>query len=325
MARTPDLGGATRTRHRPQSRRRSKVRPTFPEAQSGVVIAVDRGRFTCVRPDDPAAQITAVKARALGRKGVVVGDVVGLHGDTSGLMGSLARIISVDPRVTELRRTADDADPTERVIVANVDQMAIVIAAADPPPRLGLIDRCLVAAFAEGIAPVLAVTKVDLCAPDAIIERYEPLGVDVLTTGRDLDFDAIADRFSGHRTVLVGHSGVGKSTLTNALVPRAGRATGAVNDVTGRGRHVSTSIEALPLPEGGWVVDTPGIRSFGLAHVERDRLIAAFVDLAAGTNQCPRGCDHLGPDCALDAWAAAGNARPERLASFRRIVTVVGA
>jgi ribosome biogenesis GTPase len=124
-------------------------------------------------------------------------------------------------------------------------------------------------------------------------------------------------------SVLIGHSGVGKSTLVNQLVPDAERATGKVNAVTGRGRHTSTSAVALELPDGGWVIDTPGVRSFGLAHVDPQRVIHAFPDLEAGTEECPRGCTHDEEECALDAWAAEGHAGPAgvaRLESLRRLL-----
>jgi ribosome biogenesis GTPase len=120
--------------------------------------------------------------------------------------------------------------------------------------------------------------------------------------------------------VLVGHSGVGKSTLVNGLVPKAMRATGVVNAVTGRGRHTSSSAVALELPGGGWVIDTPGVRSFGIAHVDLGRIINAFSDLANGTENCPRSCTHDEPDCALDEWVAAGHADARRLASLRRLL-----
>ena len=126
----------------------------------------------------------------------------------------------------------------------------------------------------------------------------------------------LADRV----TVLVGHSGVGKSTLVNALLPDADRSVGRVNDVTGRGRHTSSSAQALRLDDGGWIIDTPGVRSFGLAHVERSRVVSAFADLAAGMDDCPRACSHDEDECALDAWCAAGHASPERLESLRRIL-----
>jgi ribosome biogenesis GTPase / thiamine phosphate phosphatase len=123
-------------------------------------------------------------------------------------------------------------------------------------------------------------------------------------------------------SVLVGHSGVGKSTLVNGLVPGSDRAIGHVNVVTGRGRHTSTSVVALRLPFGGWVVDTPGIRSFGLAHVDVNRIIEAFPDLAALTGPCPRGCTHGegAPECGLDLAVAGGKTDAARVESFRRLL-----
>jgi ribosome biogenesis GTPase len=123
--------------------------------------------------------------------------------------------------------------------------------------------------------------------------------------------------------VLLGHSGVGKSTLVNALVPDADRETGHVNEVTGRGRHTSTSAVMLPLPhDAGFVIDTPGIRSFGLAHVEPGHLIEAFPDLDEMTEDCPRGCTHGAdePECGLDEAVSRGEADPERVESFRRLL-----
>ena len=119
--------------------------------------------------------------------------------------------------------------------------------------------------------------------------------------------------------MLLGHSGVGKSTLVNALVPDAFREVGVVNAVTGRGRHTSVSALMLALPGGGWIVDTPGIRSFGLAHVDPDQLIEAFPDLHDLTADCPRGCTHAEgePECGLDE---ATGPQAERVRSFRRLL-----
>jgi ribosome biogenesis GTPase / thiamine phosphate phosphatase len=132
--------------------------------------------------------------------------------------------------------------------------------------------------------------------------------------------EQLVDRIS----VFIGHSGVGKSTLVNALVPGAARAVGVVNEVTGRGRHTSSSAVSLRLPgAAGWVVDTPGVRSFGLAHVDLTRIIEHFPDLAPGTEQCPRGCTHDEQECALDAWVdsgRAGAAGTSRLDSLRRLL-----
>ena len=311
-------------RPRRRTRPRTKERPTYDDAVDGVVVTVDRGRFTLLID---GATVMAMKARPLGRKGVVVGDRVRVVGDTSGAPGSLARIVEVTERLTTLRRTADDDDPVERVIVANAEQLVIVTALADPEPQPRLIDRALVAAYDAGMQPLLCLTKSDLADPETLLSTYRSLGVPWVVTQRGGDLTALRERLSGRTSVLVGSSGVGKSTLVNALVPEARRDVGIVNAVTGRGRHTSTSAFMLALPEasdgqGGWIIDTPGIRSFGLAHVQPERLIEAFPDLDEMTEECPRGCTHGSeePECGLDEALAAGTADPERVESFRRLL-----
>ena len=311
------------------SRPRTRRRPAHEDAAEAFVAAVDRGRYTCVPTDAGAADrdITAMKARELGRRSVVVGDTVRLAGDVSGAPGTLARIVRVAPRRSVLRRSADDTDPVERVIVANADQLGIVTALASPPPRPRLIDRFLVAAYDAGLDPLLCLTKSDLARPDGILALYAPLGVRYLVTGRPLA-ETVLDEFrallANRISVLVGHSGVGKSTLVNALIPEAGRAVGTVSPVTGRGRHTSSSVVALRLRGGGWIIDTPGLRSFGLGHIAPDRVVAAFPDLAEGVSGCPPACSHLETDCALDEWVAehddASGALAARLDSLRRLL-----
>jgi ribosome biogenesis GTPase len=310
------------------SRPRTRRRPAHEDAAEAFVAAVDRGRYTCVVKGREAAgqEITAMKARELGRRSVVVGDTVSLVGDASGDRGTLARIVRVAPRKSVLRRSADDTDPVERVIVANAEQLGIVTALADPPPRPRLIDRFLVAAYDAGLDPLLILTKADLASPDEILAAYTPLGVRYLVTGRPLTeaaLDELRALLAGQISVLVGHSGVGKSTLVNALIPDAGRAVGTVSAVTGRGRHTSSSVVALRLPGGGWIIDTPGLRSFGLGHIAADRVVQAFPDLAEGVAGCPRNCTHLTAECALDDWVAehdTSGALAARLDSLRRLL-----
>jgi ribosome biogenesis GTPase len=323
-----------------------------------------------------------MQARELGRRGIVVGDRVALAGDVSGRPGTLARVVRVEPRTSVLRRSAEDDDPTERIIVANADQLVIVTALANPPPRPRLIDRFLVAAYDAGLVPLLCLTKADLAAPDELMAAYEPLGVRAIALSRPFEgqLDTLRALLAGRISVLVGHSGVGKSTLVNALLPDADRAVGAVSPVTGRGRHTSSSAVALRLPawpagqpgqpgtaggpggssprtstaggpggsspqtntaggpgpsgkspgsagsaginSSGWIIDTPGLRSFGLGHVAASRVISAFGEFAEAIAECPPGCTHLAPGCALDGWVAehGGPAAAARLDSLRRLL-----
>jgi ribosome biogenesis GTPase len=285
----------------------------------------DRGRWGVVidgaSPETPPA--ICMRAREMGRTAVVVGDRVAVVGDTSGADGTLARIVRLEERKTVLRRTADDTDSYERVVVANADQLLIVTAVADPPPRSGFVERALIAAFAGGLTPVICLTKSDLADPSEFAAEFADLDVQVVVCGRDDPLTPVTDLVRGHLTALIGHSGVGKSTLVNRLVPDADRATGVVSGV-GKGRHTSTQSVALRLPgrdgadgedatHAGWIVDTPGIRSFGLAHVDPETVIGVFEDLRDVVEDCPRGCTHAGPpadpECALDQLTGASARR----------------
>lgn len=308
------------------SRPRTRRRPAHDDAGSATVVAVDRGRYRLRL--DSGLLISAVRARDLGRRAVVVGDRVGAVGDLGGGPDALARVVRVDERRSLLRRTPDDTDPTERAVVANADLLVVVTALADPVPRPRLVDRCLVAAYDGGLEPVLCLTKADLGDADELLAAYAPLGVRAVVTGPEAGHPGVAallalltDRVS----VLFGQSGVGKSTLVNRLVPDAGRAVGEVTGV-GKGRHTSSSAVALQLPGGGTVIDTPGVRSFGLGAVTPAGLLASFPDLAEASELCLPGCTHTaGIGCALDAEVLAGRATGARLDSLRRLLRALTA
>lgn len=269
----------------------------------------------------------AVRARELGRRGVVVGDRVHLSGDISGTVDTLARIVRIADRTSVLTRTADDEVTTEgrfeRVVVANADQLVIVSSLSDPPPRTGFIDRCLVAAYDADIDPILCLTKADLAAPDHVLGYYAELDLPYVCCRPDEDVAELRSILANRVSVMIGHSGVGKSTLVNRLVPDADRSVGVVSAI-GKGRHTSTSVVALPLlGDRGWIIDTPGIRSFGLANVSPNSLLHGFPDLVQSSTDCSPNCEHTERDattCGLDRLIARGGADPRRLASYRRLL-----
>ncbi len=300
---------------------RTKNRPSYKDALVGMVTGVDLGRYHVLLEDDRS--VMATMGKELRKDGAVVGDRVALAGDTSDTQGALSRIVRVEPRTSLLRRSADDSDQVERVIVANATQMAIVVAIANPEPRTRLVDRYLAAAFDAGLKPILIITKTDLASTEEFLKNFEGLSIPVVETRSDSpNLEAVHALLANNMTVMVGHSGVGKSTLVNDLVPGTFRATGVVNEVTGRGRHTSSSARAIKLPEG-WIIDTPGVRSFGLGHVKPENLLKSFEDLSRLAEECPRDCSHLegSPDCALDEAVAEGAVSAMRLDSLRRLMS----
>lgn len=308
-----------RTRPTRSTKPRSKERPTFSDALLARVITIDRGRVTCV--DDSGYEFLAVVARELGRRSVVVGDLVSVVGipEPDQAREDLARIIRIEERKNSLRRSAEDG--SERVLVANVDYLAIVSATTNPEPKHGFVNRALVAAFAEGITPILVMTKSDLSDGDEFLSVYQGMELPIFRVQKDVDPEEFLHFLNGKVTVLIGHSGVGKSTLINRLSPLALRETGSVNELTGKGRHTSSNAYALPLRDGGWVIDTPGVRSFGLSHVTKKDVIDAFPDCAEIAQACPKNCSHDELGCALVEWAATDSSRQARLRALQQILT----
>lgn len=303
--------------------RRSKDRPDYSKLPIAFVTQVDRGRSLCLTEDGKT--ITAMKARELGKNAVVVGDLVRLDGDISGGEGTLARIVEVTERRNSLSRTIDDIGAMERAIVSNVDFMLIVVAIANPEPRTGFIDRALVVAYDQGITPILIITKCDLAEPRELEELYSPLSLDIFTTKRGDDVSQLRARLAGNSSVLIGHSGVGKSTLLNNILGHEARMTGSVNEVTGRGRHTSSNAVAFELDserEKGWLIDTPGVRSFGLRHIDPNRVVGAFEELQEVIANCPKNCSHNEESCALNDWLAKNPQAEHRVNNLRRLLAI---
>ena len=298
----------------------------------GFVIAVDRGRYTLLVHEGGERVVTAMKARELGRKGVVVGDEVGLVGDISGGAGQPGPHRAgraAQDRCCGAR--ADDTDPVERIIVANADQLVIVTALADPEPRPRMIDRCLVAAYDAGMDPLLVLTKADLADPTPFLQTYAPLEVPHVVTSRDPGtgqwqglepLQRAAGRPGERLHRPLRRRQVHARQRPGARAPAA--PPGVVNDVTGRGRHTSSSAIALRLPGGeGWVVDTPGVRSFGLAHVDPARIVSHFPDLGPAPPSARAAAPTTSPSAPSTRGSTpgrAGPAGPARLESLRRLL-----
>jgi ribosome biogenesis GTPase len=282
----------------------------------GTVLAV-HNQFAAVRTD--AGDGVATIAGKLRRTRPVVGDLVKLHTTPDGSL----RMDEILERHGTLTRAAFRGRP--QVVAANVDLLVVVAATADPPLRANLIDRYLVAAWRGGIETALALTKIDLPHERAEVERVTNLlrelghAVIEVSIPRGEGIQEVRDLIGQRRAVLAGHSGVGKTTLSNAITGRADP-TGAVNEIIGRGRQTTTVARLIDLPGGGGLIDTAGVRSFGIADVTPEELQEAFPEIAAVSGACRwRPClHHEGQNgCAVPD---APGIQPERLASYRRIL-----
>ncbi len=256
---------------------------------------------------------------ARGKKGgIACGDQVALRATGAGQ----AVIEDILPRQTLLFRA--DAHRT-KLIAANVTQ-AVVVVAAQPTFYPDLLDRCLIAADAAGVRTLIVLNKCDLedlteHAAQAL-SLYERLGYDLLKVSAHRSIDALRPRLEGHTSILVGQSGMGKSSILNALLPDAGAAIGEISEALDTGRHTTTATRLHPLDPESRIIDSPGLQEFGLSALEPPEIARSFPEFRPHLDRCRfRNCGHRSePGCAVLEATRLGTIDPRRLASYHRIV-----
>jgi len=240
-------------------------------------------------------------------------------------------VVATLPRSNELRRP--DRFGKQRVVAANIDRVVIVLAAL-PQPHSSLVDRYLVACEDLGAEALILLNKCDLLEDpelqsqvSAVLEPYGPLAYPVLRgSAREAVPGELAAALRGHTSILVGQSGVGKTTLINALLPEAGQRVGELSEERSKGRHTTTTTRLFELTCGGALIDSPGIREFGLWHLERDAIERGFREIHAAAAHCRfRDCRHAGePGCAVAEALEKGEIHPARWDSYQRILAEAG-
>lgn len=253
---------------------------------------------------------------------IAVGDDVRIEcGDGSD--GAGAVVAEVLPRRTVLMRPEVHGRWRRQVLVANADRAVLVFSNDLPAPKAGLVDRLLVACHAGGVPPVLVFNKADLAPSpetEALIRVYERLGYDVLRVSADRDGSEgpIRERLLGRRSVIAGPSGTGKTTLVNRAIPGVRLRTGEICRASGKGAHTTTAAQLVRIPGGeGLVIDTPGVREFGLVGIEPASLDLHFPEFPVPARCAFRDCRHRGePRCAVRAAVTAGDVAESRMSSY---------
>ncbi len=256
---------------------------------------------------------------------LAVGDVVTLERDERDEVWAIKEIL---PRRSRLARRAPGGGRGERIVAANVDQVVVVFAAAKPDPHPRMLDRFLVIAEGNDLAARIVINKVELVGLDAARARfadYERAGYPVHYTSvkERIGLEELHEVLSGRTSVLTGPSGVGKSSLMNALYPGLNLRVGAVSESVNKGRHTTVGGYAHPLPDanGGFVVDTPGLREVGLWSMPPEAVDRCFPEFRPLIAQCRfADCQHSSePDCAVRAAVERGQVSAERYESYRKL------
>lgn len=302
--------------------------------QPGLVIA-HYGRQLDIEASEGelAGQLVRCRLRS-NLEPLVTGDRVVWRPELESLAGAepTGVVVAGLPRRSLLTRP-DSHSRRPKPVAGNIDRIVVVIA-PQPEPFPNLIDRYLVAAEISGIPPLLLLNKCDLLtaeqavALDQLLARYAAIGYPTLRASSHDGggLDALRAALQGRTSVFVGQSGVGKSSLIAALLPGVDIRVGALSEAESKGRHTTTTARLFHLPDGGDLIDSPGIREFGLGHFTRGEIEAAFPEIRALLGRCRfRDCAHeQEPDCALREAEASGAIAPERLLSFRQIIAELG-
>lgn len=296
----------------------------------GTVLRARSGFYT-VRLDDGSLLECRLRGRVKQERGdsdlVVIGDRVAV----APLDAGDAMIESVEPRRTRFsrRQPGPRGSWKEDMIVANVDQVLVVFACAEPMPHLRMVDRFLVVAEHNEVEAIVVANKIDLVglsAARALFSGYEAIGYPVhyVSAREGIGVEELDERLVGRVSVVTGPSGVGKSTLLNAIQPGLRIETGAVSEAVHKGRHTTSAAELHPLtaPGGGYVADTPGLRELGLWQVPPEELAWCFPEMRDHIGRCAfNDCRHLSePRCAVLAAVAAGQISEARHDSYRRLL-----